>query len=407
MIDRRRLRAVLGIPELAWLVERLRRRVESGRALTGSVSLRDPTPAQRRAVDRLLGRPPSRGGVLHVRLGQLEDLLRHAELCGGLRAAVEVLAGPLVDRRAEREARERGWQQVMVRAEAADPRPQVVEWLRERRTRTLLRRYSGRDPAVGEVLLARALAVAGRLPARGVPLAELAAELSGDSHALDAGRPLGTLVVALAARLGGAHGWRGAEGRREAWESVGVLKDDVSASVLVHGLTAAGTSLVDRTLAAHAEAGEPCRLTTGQLLRHPPRFAGLGTVHVCENPAVVSAAARRLGSACAPLVCVDGQPTIAVHSLLARLAAAGAHLVYHGDFDWTGLKIAARLMARHAARPWRFGAADYLAAAGGVALSGEPVEAPWDADLAPAMRQRGLAVHEEQVLDPLLADLVG
>jgi hypothetical protein len=29
----------------------------------------------------------------------------------------------------------------------------------------------------------------------------------------------------------------------------------------------------------------------------------------------------------------------------------------------------------------------------------------WDADLAPAMAARGRAVHEEQVLDLLLADL--
>ena len=52
-------------------------------------------------------------------------------------------------------------------------------------------------------------------------------------------------------------------------------------------------------------------------------------------------------------------------------------------------------------------AADYLAAPGGGPLAGREAETPWDPLLAAAMRQRGHAVHEEQVVDVLLAEWGG
>ena len=41
----------------------------------------------------------------------------------------------------------------------------------------------------------------------------------------------------------------------------------------------------------------------------------------------------------------------------------------------------------------------------GRSLTGRPVEAVWDPELAPAMRAAGRAVHEEQVIETLLTDL--
>lgn len=400
-----RLRSILGRSELSRLVDRLRRRIESGRGLEGVVTLSSPTDAERRAVDRLLGRPLSTGRNLRVPLAELAAQLRHAGMDGGLRRAVEAVTGPLSDRRALRQDLEQRWQQLLASAESRDPRPQIQDWLGARRTRILLRRYSGQDPEVGQRLLATALDVLSQLPARGLTLAELAAETVGDSHALDAGQPLGNLVIDAAARLGGADDWHGAENHLQVWAAVGVAKDDVSASVLCFGLPGSGAGLCDRLLAACQAAGEPCRLTTGQLYRHPPNFpAELRTVFVVENPAIV-AAARRLGPACAPLICTDGQPTVAVHTLLTRFADFGVTLRYHGDFDWPGVRIFSRLQQRYPINPWRYTAADYLAAPPGIELTGKPAQTPWDPDLHDAMASRGCAVHEEQLIDLLLGDL--
>jgi uncharacterized protein (TIGR02679 family) len=85
-------------------------------------------------------------------------------------------------------------------------------------------------------------------------------------------------------------------------------------------------------------------------------------------------------------------------------------VTYHGDFDWPGVRIAARLVGRGATL-WRMGAGDYadavrhLYADAHLALSGSAVATPWDPGLAAAMGREGIAVHEEALLSTLLADL--
>jgi uncharacterized protein (TIGR02679 family) len=401
--DAARLRQVLGGPGLAWLVQRARRRLAQGRA-GGSVTLPQATADQRDAVERLLGRRAARGHSVSVRLEELEALLRDAGICDSLAEAVEALTGPLVDARAQRQETDAAWAEVFAAEEAGGPPP----WLEGVRATGVLRRLARNDPAVAAGLLRQAIEIERRLPARGVPLAELAAAVTGDSHALDPGTPLGTIGVRVAAARGGVAAWDSAEAWRDAWASAGVLCDELSAPVLTLGLRGDGQALTDRALRLHAEAGEPYRLTTRQLLREPPAFlsaAAAPAVYVCENPTVVAAAANRLGAAGAPLVCIEGQPRTAARVLLGLLAAAGARLAYHGDFDWAGISIANVVVRRHGAVPWRFSSADYRAARGGRSLHGDPVAAAWDAELQAAMIERGRAVHEEEVLDLLLGDL--
>jgi uncharacterized protein (TIGR02679 family) len=57
------------------------------------------------------------------------------------------------------------------------------------------------------------------------------------------------------------------------------------------------------------------------------------------------------------MVCTDGMPAAAQRTLLAQLAAGGATLRYHGDFDWPGINIGNFVMQAFGAMPWRFGAA--------------------------------------------------
>ncbi len=408
-VDLKRLRETLGGADLAWLVERARRRLAQGGGSRGSVTLRDPSPAQRAAVSRLLGRPTSRGAALSVDLADLDALLRHAEICNGLAEAVEALTGPLVDARAQRALVEETWTRLFADADReVGSHAALRSWLAELRATGLLRRLCRQDPERARTVLQQAHGVARHLPAPGLPLAELAAAVTGDSHALDPGEPLGTIAVRLAATLGGVESWDGTEARRDAWAAVGVLCDELSAPVLTVNLRGDGESLTGRALRLHAGAGEPYRLTTRQLLREPAVFdpAVVGRrVYVCENPTVVAAVANRLGRASAPLVCLEGQPKTAARLLLDQLAASGVRLAYHGDFDWAGIQIGNLIARRHGAVAWRFSTDDYRKAGGGLRLHGTPISAAWDPGLEAAMIEVGLAVHEEQVLEDLLRDL--
>jgi hypothetical protein len=79
----------------------------------------------------------------------------------------------------------------------------------------LLSRVAARDLARAHSLLETALALARRLPERGTPSPELAAELVGDAHVLDVGAPLSALAVSMLCSLTGATSPRDAMERRD------------------------------------------------------------------------------------------------------------------------------------------------------------------------------------------------
>ncbi|MFD0382401.1 DUF2399 domain-containing protein [Streptomyces stramineus] len=73
---------------------------------------------------------------------------------------------------------------------------------------------------------------------------------------------------------------------------------------------------------------------------------------------------------------------------MRHLPAGGARLLYHGDFDWGGLRIAGVLLRTVPWHPWRYTASDCRALVAATPssrpLTGTPAEAPWDLALAPA-----------------------
>lgn len=412
MVDLPRLRETLGDPNLAWVLDAIRRQYGRGdTVLAGAVSLRSPTQAQREAVDRLLGRRPTSGKTIVVRLDQLGRLVVHARMAETLQEAVEALAGPLVDQRAMRSQSDAQWASLFAdAANSLGDDPLRRSWLDGIRSGGLLRRLSGGDFERANSLMNSAVAIVNRLPEQGILLARLAAEVAGDSHALDAGSPLCSLTIRAAALIAGEEQWSSTEARRRCWDAVGVVCDELSAPVLVLNLCGDDRSLTGKTLSLFAEHGEPCRLTTGLLIRHPwfpPAINALSPVYVCENRNVLAAAARSLGRRSSPVVCIDGQPSTAAHLLLSSLSRAGVQLRYHGDFDWGGIRIANLAMRRYGAQLWRMSAGDYIAAArtGGVRLAGNPVAAEWDEALSNAMCSKRMAVHEERIVALLLQDL--
>jgi uncharacterized protein (TIGR02679 family) len=95
---------------------------------------------------------------------------------------------------------------------------------------------------------------------------------------------------------------------------------------------------------------------------------------------------------------------------LRLLAENCAVLRHHGDFDGEGIRIAAYVLAKTPARPWRMTAADYRAAVSRNPHGPQPgrlTEAPWDPELTRSMTEHGTAVVEELVADVLLEDLAG
>lgn len=445
--DRAALDRLLGVPEMAWLISRVRPRILSAgdQPLRGAVQLNDPTDGQRAAAVRLVGRPRRAGSALRVDLAVVEEILRRGPWPAGLADAALTLSGPVVDRAAERARAAAAWEAARDDLVPALRRfPGLVQWWHTWCAAGGLKRAAGAEaartsaasaPTVAADLVKRVAAVLERLPATGQPLAVLAREAVGDAHGLDASRPLGRLAAAVvrAAFLPGSVDGEGATGEwstRDVWAAAGVILSNVASTALCLGVPGAGPAGSDggrdrsrgataTTLEAMRTARMPVVLTLDQVrsggVRTVPRG---GVVHVCENPTIVEVVAERWARAAGDvpgavgpvLVCTSGQPSTATIDLLRTLAAEGAQVRYHGDFDWAGLRIAWSLRTHVAWVPWRYTAADYRAAvqdgSPSLHLTGGPAQCPWDPELAIAMTECGLAVEEEAVAHLLAADVL-
>jgi uncharacterized protein (TIGR02679 family) len=403
----------LADPALSRLWDAVRARLERGHLMpSGRIVLTELQRAERHAVGGLLARPIVTDRVT-VDLAQLDELLARRSPYRGLAATVAAVTGrPLHDRRAERSAAVAAREEpLMLTREllAADPAFAGISWgetwLAAIRRSGLLTRAT--DPLLTAGHAVAVVAAVLTPGATATSRTELAARVTGNAHGLDDGTIVAQLALRALAFDAGAAPAATAAARRDLWEQYGVSTDTVSSTCLALGVLARGSDPVARRLQLAAEAGDPVHITPRDLRRL--ELARHERVLVCENPRVLEAVADRFGGG-SPAVCTSGQPKLVTLELLRRLVSAGALLRYHGDFDWPGIAIANRLTADVGTVPLLMRASDYQAAAcSGQAvleLTGVPVVASWDPALSTTMADLGVAVHEEAVLDGLLACLM-
>ncbi|MGZ5937517.1 MAG: TIGR02679 family protein [Rhizomicrobium sp.] len=412
-----RLRRLLGGDALLTLRKRLRQRYERG-AVDGDLKrfrIANLGADEHAALAALAGRSVRLSSSMLVDVQAIDKALRQSGLARSLRDALEQIDGPIVHAETARLESMAAWSRVVSTAR----HPSLAQFLQAPVGTGLLKRLSRGDHARAVQLCVSADAVLAVLPAHGIARAQLAAQALGDAHALDGGKAVAALVLAV---------WRAVispdrnvetlpdveddavrrdigERARDTWAKAGVLVNELARPALFLNLPAGDNASFTGV------SGEPGYASLRLLVRSPPRWTVAGRdVFVCENPNLLAIAADRLGIDCAPIVCTDGMPAAAQRQLLTQLAQAGARLRYHGDFDWPGLRIGNHIMREYGALAWRFGAADYAAAVEAAPRPGRPLDGPdvaaaWDDMLAPAMRAHQLSIAEESVADGLLRDL--
>ena len=403
------LHAHLAAPSLMSMWADLRERLErTGHAVRGTLVV-DLDDAAADKLGGLLGRSLERG-TCRVRLAELDGALRTSAAGRGLVSVVaELTGGALRDRPAERAksqaGREKLWahldrQLVAVGVADQDWVTPWTDWLHRGGMLSRLPQAAAEPTLSMAVRVIAAVLATDRAPRS---LAELAAEHTGTAHGLDDGVPTGALVLRGVAFAVQAPAPTSAAERRALWQRVGVSTDEISGTVLVWALRPPGADRWSTMMRERADLGLITHLTVHEL-HHTEPLTPLGeVVHACENPQVLQQLAA--AGVDRPLICTSGNP-----------AAVGLHLLdrvivrYHGDFDWPGIAIARRIIAR-GATPWRLGHDDYLEAAARLpadhrlALTGRPESTPWDVRLHTVMITTDVAVHEEAIVDLLLADL--
>jgi uncharacterized protein (TIGR02679 family) len=384
---------LVGDPGWRRLLASARRSLErTGGALDGTISLTAPDEPERLVVIGVTGtHRPAGVSRVSVRLADLDEYLRAAHGRG-----LAETVGPFRDRPGERARESVGRDAVL--SFAAESRHAEAAWFETwldgmRRDGTLTRIVRGGLP------FPDVLAVLDALPAGFEPMPVFAERILYDTKALADG-PVRGLVLRALAVWHGLPSPAGAEQERALWELAGVVPDDLASQVLVLNLPASGGPLGE-WLTSAAQTHIPFRATLHQL-RIAPLTLRTPEIFVCENPAVLRAAAGRTTR---PLVCTEGVPSAAVHTLLGTLVP-DAVIRWRNDFDWTGVRLTGSALARYpGAVPWRMGAADYATGTAGIPLVGTAAETPWEPALSALMRGTGRAVMEERLLDTLLSDL--
>ena len=404
---------------------------------------------ERHALSDVVGSPVT-GATVRLRLADLDHRFRARTGRGVAEVVTWVTGRVLVDRAAQRRdaialrqgpfdaAREWLLKELPSGSHAAGaPRASVGllpsaatgwvdDWLAAlRRDGVLTAGSDGTSVLITALRVLEGCGAFGNGPARVHARTDLAARITGSSHGLDDGSKVALVVLRAAAARSGTRLPRSASERRRLWEALGVVVDRVSATCLVWNITPAPMPAALTPILAGAGPSGTAHRTDGGPPAPGAADAGVAPRHltwwdldsgvaflkgqrtlVCENPRTLEAIAERGPTAEGiGLVCTMGRANLVVQEVLKRLVTSGAVLRYHGDFDWAGLALANSCLAEFGAAPWLMGPDDYHGGHGSEPLSGRPIQADWDQELAAAMRARGVAVHEEAVLESLVERL--
>lgn len=393
----------LASPDLEPVFEAIRSRLErSDEAWSGRMRL--PEGVSRRAVFLLEGLVD--GQVRRtVDLEVLERKLVALGVGSDLQSALAALGHPVSEEPARRRAARRRASDARSAARAEVERwelPWGREWIDSTVARGIL---SGLDSGEAVGLVCATREIVARIEASDgfdrPSRVDLAAELLGDSHALDWGtRHSQAVTRALSIRFGG-------EGR-DAWERAGVNLDQVSAPALTWGLTETAQGGLGSLLRDAKDLGVPLHLSLLALRRHPIVVNRGCDVFVTENPRMVEAACNR--RTLYPVIALNGNPSSAALLLVDQLLHSGARVRYHGDFDASGLQICARMHGL-GLEPWRMDSTAYLEALAEAESKGAtlPIDqrrsppTPWDCELQAAFDRHRRVVHEERLISSLLS----
>ena len=239
-----------------------------------------------------------------------------------------------------------------------------------------------------------------------------AAEISGDPHYFDEGTTTDRLLRLFIQKHYGIKrqpSYSDTEWKARILYRAGILKDDLSNTVLIYGIQA---FLQDGTRHSGMDGfyrmREPLQCTL-QTLYRLERVCGGKDVYVVENPAVFAVLSNRYPETA--FVCTNGQLRLSALILLDLLSRE-SRLHYAGDFDPEGLGIAQRLKDRYGSRLelWEYKPEYYLRARSAENLPEETISPERmkkldklkDAELvkiADLIRQYGKAVYQETMLE--------
>ncbi|MCM1568817.1 MAG: TIGR02679 domain-containing protein [Roseburia sp.] len=248
----------------------------------------------------------------------------------------------------------------------------------------------------------------------GIPLAVLAAKVSGNPHYFDRGQNAAVLLLHVLCFADGREFPRDAAGVHEAYRDAGIITDEIASTVAFYRIHMRKEGVESGILEAFCAAQEPGILSLANLTGAEAIWAERECAYVVENEMVFSYLVKCCREMPVTLLCTSGQLSYAAQRLIHLLCENGTKIYYSGDMDPEGIGIADRLWRKYPRNIhiWRMDVKDYQDA-----LSEEEIEEwrmkklrgvehPLLCETAECVRQTGRSAYQENILELLAQDIL-
>ncbi len=246
-----------------------------------------------------------------------------------------------------------------------------------------------------------------------VPIAVLAAGVSGNPHYLDRGCVAGNLLMQGICFLQDIDWPQSSMEWKGRLLAVHILPDDISSMVTVLGVHLQTGNGIHPAVEAFYGMKEAVVLTALNLRGATAAWADEKRVYVVENEMVFTYLADKLKDRNTALLCTSGQLRNAALELLQLFVEKGTEIYYSGDMDPEGMGIADRLWLKYPENEhiWRMSCADYHRAISDEVIDNRSLSMlnnlknPELRDTAKYVLKKKRAAYQENILGELLMDI--
>ncbi len=412
----------------ARLMQELWKKWKSYGRIAGSVTLRNATEAEQRAIGGIIGKTFPEDTV-KVTFREFEQGLQKSRFAPvDMKAVLEnYFAGALYTNQEQKARKQRAKEEFFEKLLSGfegggENKTAAFCWIREMQRRKkygfqILAKEFGKDPKEAELLAqntGRALNRIEEMEKEECFLAVFAADISGNPHYFDRGTAAGQLLTHAVCFQQNTDVPQSAYEWRECMQSAGIVADNIASMVHVFGVRLETADGFHPAYEAFYHRNEPYVLTAENLRSVTGAKAARNTVYVVENEMVFLHLTENVKDRDVSIVCTSGQLRVAAIQLLDHLAESGALIRYSGDLDPAGMDIADRLWQRYGSALclWRMGPDDYRRSVSNESLSGRQLarlkrlkneELRRTAEL---VQKEGLAGYQENLLGELMGDVM-
>lgn len=415
----------------------MRRKWETYGRTGGRIVLSDSTVAEREALVRVLGRKakvPSERETSEVSfsLREFEEALQHTRFAPiSLKELLEAYFGEKLQTRQEKKRlKEQGEENffenliedLTQKTEERAEYQKGILWLRVMREEhrygysVLMeaRRVSQEDAVSLVWNVEEAFAdICEEDETAEIPLAVLAAKVTGNPHYFDRNSVGGKLFVGALCSLTAREYPVAAYDWRELLLQYHILPDEMSNTVITFGVHLEMEDGLHPAFEGYCAVREPGILIMPALKKAKRAYGEGKAIFVVENEMVFSYLTERFADKKVTVLCTSGQPCTVAIRLMELLCRENIPIYYSGDMDPEGIRIADRLWERFGGKiqPWRMGTDDYRKGISEERISDrrlrvlDMVKCPDLQETVSCVRERRKAAYQENLMQEYVQDL--